>query len=101
MQKLMEILAAWLVRQEVTTVLLFLHLATVLGLAWYTIQIGVPLHLQMIQEGYERIESSHEKQLDRVVDLLSAEQRKKNNVPTTSSREKTTSVRPFDYQLTP
>lgn len=101
MQKFMEIMAGWLAKQEVTTVLLFLHLATVLGLAWYTIQIGVPLHLQMIQEGYERIETSHEKQLDRVVDLLSAEQRKNKTSPTVFPREKTTSTRSLDYQAVP
>lgn len=69
-EKALSTMAEWLARQEVTTVLLFANLAAMWGIAWYTMQHGVPMHLQMIQQGYEKIESQHEREMNRVIDIL-------------------------------
>jgi hypothetical protein len=89
-QKLVEIIATWLIRQETTTVLLFLHLASVLGIAFYVVNVGVPLYLQMIQAGYEKIERLHDsrvhdileeqdKQFGRLIDMFNRELRKEQD----------------------
>lgn len=69
-EKMLQTMTEWLARQEVTTVLLFANLTAMWGIAWYTMQHGVPAHLQMIQQGYEKIETQHEREMNRVIDIL-------------------------------
>ena len=61
-----EKLADWLFNQGVSTVLLFMLVA----IFAYGIKYMVPVHLKQIQEGYEKIESAHEREMNRVIDVL-------------------------------
>lgn len=62
--------ATWLSAQPITNVLLILQLAMAAGGFYAAAKYWIPLHLQQIQNGYERIEKSHESQLrDRDAEL--------------------------------
>jgi cell shape-determining protein MreC len=60
MKGILATAARWLFGQEANTVMLFV----LVGGAFYVIRELVPSHLQSIQAGYERIEKSHEGQLN-------------------------------------
>lgn len=51
---------SWLAAQGVPTVLLF----TIIGLVWW----GVPVHLEQIKEGYQKIADQNSKDLQRIVE---------------------------------
>ena len=50
-----QLLSRWLFRQGFNDVLLFSILATIAYLGWYTITTAIPSHLEIIQNGYDRI----------------------------------------------
>lgn len=70
-RSLKQIGAQWLLNQGVSTLLLFAIAAGGWYGGRYLIEEGIPKHLQQIQTGYEKLETSFSKDLDRV--LKSAE----------------------------
>lgn len=50
----------WVFGQEANTVALYLILAALGYGGWWTVTVGVPAHLKMIQDGYERLAQKHE-----------------------------------------
>lgn len=58
--KALDQLGTWLSAQPITNVLLILILAMIAGGGYAIFKYAVPIHLQMIQTGYERIEKMHD-----------------------------------------
>lgn len=92
--KLIEAFAAWLARQEVNTVMLVLILGSNIWMGYYAMTVGVPAHLSQIQTGYERIEASHEKQIDRVIKIMDT----KRESATKDTSDKSTLSLPENYE---
>lgn len=57
-------MCAWISSQPITNVLLILQLLLIAGGGYGTVKYIVPVHLRQIQEGYERIDKEHSKQID-------------------------------------
>ncbi len=66
----LRIFAEWLTSQSFNNVLLLAILVSIAAGVKYTLDVAIPSHLKMIQSGYEKQEASHERELDRVVDLI-------------------------------
>lgn len=66
-KSLKQIAANWLLNQGTSTVLLFAIAAGVWVGGSYAIREGIPSHLKQIQDGYEKLEGSFSKDLDRVL----------------------------------
>lgn len=54
-------------RQGPSFLILLLLLYGLWGFSDYVIKEGIPSHLQQIQAGYKEIQTSHDKNLDRVI----------------------------------
>lgn len=63
----------WLYSQGVSTVLLVLILVAIYRVFNHLVSIAIPKHLETIQEGYERIQSSHERQVVTLTDTFRKE----------------------------
>lgn len=64
----------WVARQETNTVLLVLIIVSNGVVGYYgikEIKSAVPAHLNQIQRGYEKIEAAHERETQRLIELLS------------------------------
>jgi thymidylate kinase len=59
-------LATWLSSQPITNVLLIMQLALIAGGGYGTLKYIVPEHLRQIQEGYERLDREHAKQIETI-----------------------------------
>lgn len=63
----------WLASQGIVS---FLLVVIIVGgyysLDW-AMKEGVPMHLKMIQDGYDRCDAKHEQQLDKVIDSFERE----------------------------
>lgn len=59
-------LATWLSSQPITNVLLILQLLLLAGGGYGTVKYIIPVHLKQIQDGYERIDKEHTKQIDTI-----------------------------------
>ncbi len=57
-------MCAWISSQPITNVLLILQLLLIAGGGYGTVKYIVPVYLRQIQEGYERIDKEHSKQID-------------------------------------
>ncbi len=66
----LRIFAEWLASQSFNNVLLLAILVAIGAGVKYTLDVAIPAHLKMIQSGYEKQEASHERELNRVVDLI-------------------------------
>lgn len=60
-------------RQGVTQFILLMILATMSYISYWGVTQGIPMHLQQIQQGYERIETKYAEELHQI-----EEQRKDN-----------------------
>lgn len=59
-------LATWLSSQPITNVLLILQLLLIAGGGYGTVKYIVPEHLKQIQDGYERLDREHAKQIETI-----------------------------------
>ena len=66
----LRVFADWLTSQSFNNVLLLAILVALGTGVKYALDVAIPNHIKMIQNGYERQEASHERELDRVVDLI-------------------------------
>ncbi len=66
----LRVFADWLTGQSFNNVLLLAILVSIGAGVKYTLDVAVPVHIKMIQSGYEKQEASHERELDRVVELI-------------------------------
>lgn len=57
-------LGTWLSAQPITNILLVMQLMMIAGGGYATLKYIVPVHLKQIQDGYERIDKEHGKQID-------------------------------------
>lgn len=62
-----EIVIRWLMKQGPVTFLLFAILLAIGYGGYYTMTTAIPLHLQQIQAGYDRIANQHETTVQRVI----------------------------------
>jgi len=68
--KTLTIVLSWLSSQPFTNVLLLLIFSAGCVGAYYGVTQAIPSHLQQIQSGYEKIEQSNEKQIDRMLTVF-------------------------------
>lgn len=54
----------WLTGQSFNNVMLALILASIAFGAYYTVNYAIPVHLRQIQDGYEKIETNHTRQME-------------------------------------
>ena len=73
-------LGAWISAQPITNVLLILQLVLIAGGGYGTLKYIVPVHLKQIQDGYERIDSEHSKQIDTINKSREAENARAFNI---------------------
>lgn len=66
-------LLTWLYSQGVSTVLLVLILIAIYRAFYYVLKTAIPDHLKTIQDGYERIQTSHERQVVTLADTFRKE----------------------------
>ena len=59
-------IAAWVSSQPITNILLVLQLLLIAGGGYGTVKYIVPVHLKQIQDGYERLDKEHSKQIDTI-----------------------------------
>lgn len=64
----------WLYRQGVSTVLLGAILWAIYHMGYYAMDTAIPRHLKSIQDGYERIEASHARSLERLSQAIEKRQ---------------------------
>jgi hypothetical protein len=56
----------WTFNQDPQTVILVLILAIIVFLGNYVIKVGIPQHLQSIQDGYQRIAHEHKQEMQEI-----------------------------------
>lgn len=81
-------IAAWVTGQPFTNVLLILILGCVTGGLYGAVKYAVPVHLQQIQAGYERIEQkqteqlkSRDEEMGRAMNLLESLIKRQSHAP--------------------
>ena len=80
----------WLLGQPFNNVLLILILFAIAWLGYYGLTTAIPSHLKAIQEGYERLESSHREErastLSTYKDLLEISRRTSSSGNSTAQK---------------
>jgi hypothetical protein len=66
----LRVFADWMTSQSFNNILLMAILVALGTGVKYALDVAIPNHIRMIQSGYEKQEASHERELDRVVELI-------------------------------